>query len=177
MKRLLIIPLLFLVGCGTKIIIENCDNSLLILEQSSEQRTDNKIPISLTDASQVLKDLAELPKITDPDVEPGPEATVTPDPTPSVPIVKPEPTKTRFHHTTTGSSDGGKSLVMCPDETTIFDKCSAGSTDIPYHGKDNGRIIYWNMFEVPVGDIICTDGAGKLYYYKADKEIVYGKCD
>jgi len=83
--------------------------------------------------------------------------------------------ETKFHHTTTGSSDGGKSVVLCPGQTIDFDKCSASGVDIPFHGYDTGRIIYWNMKQVPAGDIICTKG-GKTYRYRADKTIVYGDC-
>ena len=80
-----------------------------------------------------------------------------------------------FHHTTTASSDGGKSLVMCPGHVPDFDKCSVGDTDIPFHGYDNGRVIYWNMFEEPRGDIICIED-GKSYRYRADSMVVYGSC-
>ncbi len=82
---LLAIPLL-LAGCGgSKVDIRDCDNSLVWIEQSSEQKTDNEIPISLTDASQALKTLAGLPKAVAP-VEPTPVV-----PTPVEPIV-PGPT-------------------------------------------------------------------------------------
>lgn len=90
---------------------------------------------------------------------------------------EPEPTEYayKFHHTTTGSSDGGKSLVLCPGQVMNFDSCSVGSVDIPYHGKDNGRHTYWNMFEEPSGDIVCVKN-GKSYKYKADSMIVDGSC-
>ena len=80
-----------------------------------------------------------------------------------------------FHHTTTASSDGGKSLVMCPDETMMFDECSVGDVDIPFHGHDNDRIIYWNMTEEPSGDILCIKG-NKGYVFPAGDVIVYGEC-
>ena len=81
----------------------------------------------------------------------------------------------RFHHTATGSSDGGKSLVLCPGQVMNFDECSVGSVDIPYHGSDNGRVIYWNMFEEPAGDIVCVKN-GKSYKYKANSMMVDGSC-
>lgn len=84
--------------------------------------------------------------------------------------------QTEFHHTTTASSDGGKSLVMCPKEDMVFDSCSSNGVTIPYHGKDDGRIIYWNMNEEPVGDIVCEKD-GKKYYYPADEAITYGECE
>ena len=88
----------------------------------------------------------------------------------------PEPKDTNhFHHTTTASSDGGKSLVMCPGHVPNFDKCSVGDTDIPYHGYDHGRVIYWNMFEEPSGDIICVKD-GNSYRYRANSTIVFGSC-
>jgi len=68
-----IVLMLLIGGCGTKIEIKECDNSLVIIEQSSEQRTDNEIPISLTDASQVLKDIARLPKVVTEPVNKLPE--------------------------------------------------------------------------------------------------------
>jgi hypothetical protein len=86
------------------------------------------------------------------------------------------PYETKFHHTTTGSSDGGKSLVMCPGQDENFDACYCGNERIPYHGLDTGRIIYWSMFSEPKGDIVCVDRQGKKYRYKADKKTVYGSC-
>jgi len=83
--------------------------------------------------------------------------------------------ETRFHHTTTGSSDGGKSLVLCPGQVMNFEKCSVGDVIIPHHGMDTGRVIYWNMTEVPQGDINCIKD-GKTYKYKADSTIVHGDC-
>ncbi len=83
--------------------------------------------------------------------------------------------ETRFHHTATGSSDGGKSLVLCPGQDMDFDRCSTGRTDIPYHGRDEGRAIYWNMREEPSGDIVCTKN-GRSYRYKADRTMVDGSC-
>ncbi len=92
---------------------------------------------------------------------------------------EPEPEATgyasEFHHTTTASSDGGKSLVMCPGHVPNFDRCSVGDVDIPYHGYDKGRVSYWNMEEEPRGDIICVKN-GKSYRYRADSTIVYGSC-
>jgi len=81
----------------------------------------------------------------------------------------------KFHHTSTGSSDGGKSLVLCPGQVMNFDSCSVGNVDIPYHGTDNGRHSYWNMREEPRGDIVCVKN-GKSYKYKADAVMVDGSC-
>jgi hypothetical protein len=83
--------------------------------------------------------------------------------------------QTRYHHTTTGSSDGGKSLVLCPGDTTRFDRCESDGVEIPYHGTDNGRLSYWNMTEVPVGDIVCTKD-GKTYRYRAEQAVDFGEC-
>jgi len=81
----------------------------------------------------------------------------------------------KFHHTSTGSSDGGKSLVLCPGQVMNFDKCSVGDIDIPYHGLDKGRVSYWNMREEPRGDIVCVKN-GKGYKYKANSVKVEGSC-
>ena len=81
----------------------------------------------------------------------------------------------KFHHTATGSSDGGKSLVLCPGQVMNFDECSVGNVDIPYHGSDDGRVIYWNISEEPAGDIICVKNK-KSYKYKADSMMVDGDC-
>lgn len=83
--------------------------------------------------------------------------------------------ETKFHHTTTGSSDGGKSLVLCPGQDIKFDSCSAGGVDIPFHGHDTGRIVYYNVSKEPEGDIVCKKG-DRVYKYRADKTIVYGDC-
>ena len=83
--------------------------------------------------------------------------------------------ETKFDHTQTAGSDGGKSLVMCPDETRIFDSCSADGVDVPYHGRDEGRITYWNMTEEPAGEITCTLGDEK-FRYPAGSNMVYGEC-
>jgi len=97
----------------------------------------------------------------------------------TTPEVAEEPKVTRyeteFHHTTTGSSDGGKSLVLCPGQSMNFDSCSVGDVNIPRHGNDKGRESYWNMTEVPRGDIVCVKN-GKSYKYKANKTITNGKC-
>jgi len=58
-----------------------------------------------------------------------------------------------------------------------FDKCTSGGEDIPRHSDDEGREMYWNMTAEPLGDIICTDNAGKIYRYPANKTMVYGSCD
>ena len=97
----------------------------------------------------------------------------------ATPVVtaKPEATEyeSKFHHTSTGSSDGGKSLVLCPGQVMNFDKCSVGNVDIPYHGTDKGRQSYWNMSEEPRGDIVCVKN-GKSYRYKANSVMVNGSC-
>jgi len=83
--------------------------------------------------------------------------------------------ESRFHHTTTGSSDGGKSLVLCPGQVMDFEKCTSDGVSIPFHGYDTGRVIYWNMTKVPKGDIDCVKD-GKSYKYRADSVLVYGDC-
>ena len=83
--------------------------------------------------------------------------------------------ETWFHHTTTGSIDGGKSLVLCPGQRMDFNRCTAGGRAIPFHGYDEGRVIYWNMYEVPGGDIVCVKN-NKTYRYRADSTVVYGSC-
>ena len=83
--------------------------------------------------------------------------------------------ETRFHHTTTGSSDGGKSLVLCPGQVMNFERCESDGVSIPFHGYDTGRVIYWNMTKVPKGDINCVKD-GKGYKYRADRTLVYGDC-
>ena len=100
------------------------------------------------------------------------------DPTPIEEVAAvPEATEysSKFHHTATGSSDGGKSLVLCPGQVMNFDECSVGNVDIPYHGSDDGRVIYWNISEEPAGDIICVKNK-KSYKYKADSMMVDGDC-
>lgn len=92
------------------------------------------------------------------------------DPSPKAPY------QTMFHHTTTGYKDGGKSLVLCPGQEVIFDECTVGKTLIPLHGKDENRLIYWNMKEVPTGDIVCTI-ADKSYQFLANEPFVAGKCN
>lgn len=84
--------------------------------------------------------------------------------------------ETYFHHTTTGSIDGGKSLVLCPGQNIRFDRCVTGNTVIPFHGYDKGRISYWNMRQEPRGDIVCTRD-GVEHNYRADATIVYGDCN
>ena len=99
-------------------------------------------------------------------------------PNPVIPVEPDEdelPYETKFHHTTTGSSDGGKSLVMCPGQKMNFDHCECNGITIPFHGYDEGRETYWEMFKVPKGDIICVKD-GKKYRYKANRVKVDGKC-
>lgn len=98
--------------------------------------------------------------------------------TPIVPAKSnPDPSnyEKKFHHTTTGTRDGGKSLVMCPGQIMNFDNCSCDGVDIPLHTPDAGRENYWNMKKVPTGDIICTK-SGKTFKYKADAMLVFGEC-
>ncbi len=83
--------------------------------------------------------------------------------------------ETKFHHTTTGSSDGGKSLVLCPGQVLDFEKCTSDGVVIPFHGYDTERVIYWNMTQVPRGDIVCTKN-GDVYRYKANSTLVKGDC-
>lgn len=82
----------------------------------------------------------------------------------------------KFHHITTGYVDGGKSLALCNGDTTRFDKCESDGVDIPYHGLDEGRLLYWNMNKEPIGDIICVKD-GKEYRYKAPEGITFGNCE
>lgn len=60
-------------------------------------------------------------------------------------------------------------------QTMNFDRCVVGNVVIPRHGDDNGRENYWNMFEEPVGDIVCTKG-GNTYTYPAHSTLVWGGC-
>ena len=91
-------------------------------------------------------------------------------------VVEPELVyETRFHHTTEGSSDGGKSLVLCPGQKMDFDKCSVGDIVLPRH-DDDGREGYWNMTAEPVGDIVCIKD-GTSYRYRSGEKILEGKCD
>ena len=89
-------------------------------------------------------------------------------------VVDPELTyETRFHHTTEGSSDGGKSLVLCPGQEMDFEKCSAGDTVLARH-DDDGREGYWKMTAEPAGDIVCTKD-GTSYRYKSGEKMFEGK--
>ncbi|MBT8346995.1 MAG: hypothetical protein KJO28_11925 [Desulfofustis sp.] len=120
---------------------------IAIVQATDEAAPESKATAEVATESKATAEAAPKPKVTD-----------------------------HFHHTTTASSDGGKSLVMCPGHVPNFDKCSVGDTDIPFHGYDNGRVIYWNMFDEPRGDIICVKN-GKRYRYKANSTVVYGNCD
>ena len=66
-------------------------------------------------------------------------------------------------------------MVLCPDDPTIFDSCTADGVSIPYHGEDNGRVIFWNMTEVPEGPIICNKG-DETYVFPADEPVQMGDC-
>lgn len=83
--------------------------------------------------------------------------------------------ETRFHHTATGSKDGGKSLVLCSGQKMKFTSCLSDGTSIPFHGYDHGRETYWNMHKEPQGDIVCKKD-GKTYRFRADTTFVYGLC-
>jgi len=84
----------------------------------------------------------------------------------------------QFHHTQTDGPDGGQSLVLCPGDGTRFDSCSAGSTNIPFHGYDNGRISYWNMSSFSVQPIVCTlDGSSYSFpITTSNRGLYYGSC-
>jgi len=135
-----------------------------LVDSISGSGDDNPTPIEEEVAATPV---AETPVVTTPVV--------------AAPVVATEPEpesaeyESEFHHTSTGSSDGGKSLVLCPGQVMNFDSCSVGNVDIPYHGTDNGRHSYWNMFEEPSGDIVCVKN-GKSYKYKADSMMVDGSC-
>ncbi len=147
---------------------------ILLLSGCSEQWDDlvDSVSGSGDDAPAPIKEVA----VVEPEVQTEPEPVVQTEPEPEV-EVEPEVSKyeTEFHHTSTGSSDGGKSLVLCPGQNIMFDSCSVGSVSIPYHGKDDGRLSYWNMREEPRGDIVCEKD-GKTYRFKADSMQVYGSC-
>ncbi len=82
-----------------------------------------------------------------------------------------------FHHTQTNGPDGGQSLVMCPGETEKFDRCECNGVAIPYHGKDKGRLSYWNMFSSGgSGYIVCKKGSKKYRFKTVDKKIIKGSC-
>ena len=85
-----------------------------------------------------------------------------------------------FHHTTTASSDGGKSLVLCPGDPTEFDRVWVEGTNvtIPRHANDHGRVTYWNMRQEPDGDILAKKG-NKIYKFPASRAgngVVRGTC-
>lgn len=86
------------------------------------------------------------------------------------------PYETKFDYTTTGGLVGGKSLVLCPGKRINFDKCECDGIIIPKQGDIDGKERYWNMFQVPIGDIICIKD-GKKFRYKADKQMVKGSCE
>ncbi len=117
------------------------------------------------------KELAETVKLKPP-VEP---------PIVEEPVEPTEPSDiiygTRHHHTTWGSSDGGKSLVLCPGQEKLFTRCYVGMVPIPFHGTDNGRYIWWNMSLKPAGDIICVGKDGKKYGFKSDQKVQRGNCN
>lgn len=139
---------------------------------TSEQTTKPETSLDL-DAPVSGPDIPSIPGLPDnPDTPDKPTLPIDPDPDPDPTV--PEYTK-RFHHTTTGSSDGGKSLVMCPGDKVIYDSCSSAGVNIPYHGLDTGRIVYWNMNAVPRGDILCKKD-GVTYRYQADSMMVMGSC-
>jgi len=82
-----------------------------------------------------------------------------------------------FHHTQTNGPDGGQSLVMCPGLDWRFDRVECNGVAIPYHGLDNGRISYWNMFSSGGSGYIIGKIGKKKYKFKAvDKKIIKGSC-
>ena len=102
--------------------------------------------------------------------------TVQPEETVPGLVVEPELTyETRFHHTQTNGPDGGQSLVLCLGQDLMFDSCTAGDVNIPYHGRDKDRLAFWNMNKYREGDIVCEKD-GEEYRYPANKTLVYGDC-
>ncbi len=86
--------------------------------------------------------------------------------------------ETEFHHVNSNwsSGHGGQALVLCLGQDLMFDKCAAGSVNIPYHGKDKDRLTFWNMNEYSNEDIVCEkDGKTYIYPTKANN-INYGTC-
>ena len=151
---------------GDEAFIEGVTSLSNRLLDNSKKDSDNPITNPIPEVVPAVIPVV-VPTETKPNIE-VPEEIVT-EPVTSIKY------ETRFHHTTTGSSDGGKSLVMCPGQVMDFDRCVADGVSIPYHGTDDGREIYWNMSFEPKGTIICTkDGNG--YYYKADSTFVTGDC-
>lgn len=154
MKKLIRISLLF----ALVLLFNGCDEWDSVVDSVSGSGDDDETTV--TEVSTVTTGTA-TPQVADVQKEESvPEATSY---------------TSRFHHTTTGSSDGGKSLVLCPGQVMNFDKCEADGVSIPFHGYDTGRVIYWNMTRVPRGDINCVKD-GKSYKYRADKTLVYGDC-
>ncbi len=84
-------------------------------------------------------------------------------------------TSGRFHHTQTNGPDGGQSLVLCEGQGG-FDKCSAGNLNLPYHGKDEGRLTYWNMGGSSLQGIVCTKGGNTYKFPVRNGAVVYGNC-
>ncbi len=80
-----------------------------------------------------------------------------------------------YSHTQTNGPDKGQSLVMCEDTEVVFEKCYAGDVNIPYHGKDDGRIGYWNLTEYSNQDIVC-ELEGKKYLFPVGDGIKKGGC-
>jgi len=138
--------------------LNGCDAWDDLVDSISGSGDDNPTPI---------EEVAAVPEIIAvPEVTAAPKVTAEPKATGYA---------SKFHHTTTGSSDGGKSLVLCPGQIMNFDRCSVGDVDIPYHGSDDGRVVYWNIREEPRGDIVCVKN-GKSYKYKANSVMVNGSC-
>lgn len=188
MKVIAVLAALCLIGgCATGVKKEwnndfRGDGSLQIVYVEAavvgnETGGDAKLPIDMTvKIAEALKSLG----LGSPELEVL-ESVVAPKPK-TKPTVKPkEPVKVivtgsdRHHHTTWASSDKGKSIVLCPGDSTQFDECHVGSVDIPFHGYDTERKIWWNMWEEPAGDIECTLGDTK-YTFKSDQAVNYGNC-
>lgn len=140
------------------LLLNGCDDWDDLVDSVSGSGDDDETTV--TNVSTVTTTTGTPPVAAEPEVESIPEATSY---------------ESRFHHTTTGSSDGGKSLVLCPGQVMGFEKCTSDGVSIPFHGYDTGRVIYWNMTKVPKGDINCVKD-GKSYKYRADKVLVYGDC-
>ncbi|MCK5071120.1 MAG: hypothetical protein KAR01_11275 [Desulfocapsa sp.] len=140
------------------LLLTSCNEWDDLVDSVSGSGDDDPAPI----AEEVIGEVKTEPTTIEPATEESPVAEAT-------------SYESRFHHTATGSSDGGKALVLCPGQVMNFDRCYVGDVTIPYHGTDEGRIIYWNTQRDPSGDIHCVKG-DRSYKYKADRVMVFGDC-
>jgi hypothetical protein len=164
MEKIIRLSLLF----ALVILLAGCDDWNELVDSATGSGDDDSFS-----AEEIA--LAIEPK-SEPKEEPAPEEEAKTSEEPeTLADAQGEEYETRFHHTTTGSSDGGKSLVLCPGQRMDFEKCTAGGKHIPYHGYDKRRVSYWNMREKPAGDIVCVKN-GRSYRYKANKTVVRGVC-